>query len=85
MPISELVDDTVPILSLLKLSRRRSKQASGLLAGSPRRGKAEQLLNVLANRHRAQDVQEDEGTLGVIVPGQVAMAEALDPGDWSER
>lgn len=69
---------------LLELAWRRSKQSTGLLASRPRRCKSQQLLDVLANGHGTQDVQEDEGTLSVVVPGQVAMAQSLDPGDGRE-
>lgn len=69
---------------LLELAWRRSKQSTGLLASRPRRCKSQQLLDVLANGHGTQDVQEDEGTLSVVVPGQVAMAQSLDPGDGCE-
>lgn len=74
-----------PATFLFKLSRSGSEEATSLLACRSRRGESQKLLNVLANGHRTQDVQEDEGTLGVVVPGQVAMTQALDPGDGSER
>lgn len=59
---------------LLKLSRRWSEQSSGLLAGGTRRCKAQHLLDVLPDGHRAEDVEKDEGTLGVVIAGQVSMA-----------
>lgn len=76
---------TVPLRALLKLSGRRSEESSGLLAGGPRRSKAEQLLDVLTDGHRAQNVQEDERTLGVVLTGKITVGQSLDPGDWSER
>ena len=40
---------------------------AGLLAGSPRGGEAQGLLDVLSDRHGAQDVEEDEAAVGHVL------------------
>lgn len=64
---------------LLKLARSRSEETATLLGCCPRRCEAQNLLHVLADGHRAEDVQEDEGTLVVVFAGKIAMAQALNP------
>lgn len=39
---------------------------------------------ILPNGHGAQDVEENEGAFGVVISGQVAVAETLDPRDWGK-
>ncbi len=39
----------------------------------------------LAYGHGAEDVEEDEGAVGVVVAGQTAVRQALHPGDGLER
>lgn len=72
-------------MRLLELAGSRVEEATALFGGRARWRKAEQFLDVLAHRHCAQDVEEDERTLVVVFAGQIAMAEALDPGDGLER
>lgn len=71
-------------MCLLELARSGSEHATTLFAGGTGRSKAQHLLDVLADGHGAQDVQEDERALGVVVSGQVTVAQSLDPGDRSE-
>lgn len=79
---SKLTQSNIARIYLFELSRRSSKDA--LFAGRPRGWEAENLLNILANWHRAQDVKEDEGTFGEVGALQVTMWKSLDPWDGSE-
>lgn len=65
--------------------RRGAKEAPCLLRGSPRRGQAKHLLNILPDRHGAENIEEDEGAVSVILPQQVAMGQALDVGEGDKR
>ena len=38
----------------------------------------------LSDRHGAEDVEEDEGTVGKVLPQKVTMGQALDVGDGGE-
>lgn len=61
---------------------------NALLAGSSRRRKSEDLLNVLPDRHGAKDVKEDEGTLGEVVACEISMGQSLNPRnglEWQTR
>lgn len=68
----------------LSVGLRCSKDAGTVLAGGARRGEAKHLLDVLSNAHGAQDVEEYEGAVRVIVPQQIAVTEALQPRDGGE-
>ena len=70
---------------LLNGGRRGAEEVAALLGGGARRREAEQLLNVLPDRHGAEDVEEDERTVSVVLAGQVAVRQALDPRDGRER
>lgn len=39
----------------------------------------------LADAHRAQYVEKNEGAFGVIVARQISVRKTLDPTDWQER
>ena len=66
----------------MRLARLRKEAAALRLAcDGARRCKAEQLLQILANRHCAQNVEEDEAAIGVIVANEISMAEALNQRD----
>ena len=39
----------------------------------------------LSDAHGAQDVQEYEGAMCVVIPHQVTVAQPLEPGDRRER
>ena len=54
------------------------------MAHDERKG-AEENGAYLADGHGAEDVEEDEGAVGIIFPHQVSMRQTLDPTDWSER
>lgn len=69
---------------LLELAGSWSEDTAALFSCCPRWGEAEHLLDVLANGHCAQNVQEDEGTLVVVFAGKIAMAESLNPRDRLE-
>lgn len=69
-------------LPLLELAWCRAEKTTGLFAGSTRRCEAEHFLDVLPDRHRAENVQEDKGTFRVVITGQVSMTQSLDPRDW---
>ena len=62
-----------------------------LLRRGPRRREAECLLQVLSDAHGAEDVEEDERAICVILPEQIPMqSENTDPGlvsrvDWSYK
>merc|ERR1719499_1380840 len=43
----------------------------GLLRRGPRRREAECFLQVLSDAHGAEDVEEDEGTIRVVLPEQI--------------
>ena len=73
------------MLVLLNGGRRGAEEVAALLGGGARRREAEQLLNVLPDRHGAEDVEEDERTVSVVLAGQVAVRQALDPRDGRER
>lgn len=38
----------------------------------------------LSDAHGAQDVKEDEGAISIVIPKQIAVAEALQPRDGNE-
>ena len=44
-----------------------------LLRRGPRRREAKSLLQVLSDAHGAEDVEEDERAIGVILPEQIPM------------
>merc|ERR1719499_1021151 len=56
----------------------------GLLRRGPRRREAECFLQVLSDAHGAEDVEEDEGTIRVVLPEQIPVRDSLNPGYWSE-
>lgn len=62
----------------------RSKEVGCLFAGCSRRSESQEFLNVLSNRHRTEDVQEDEGTIRVIFSIQISMRQSLNHWDWNE-
>ena len=69
--------DSLPCL-LFGGRRREKASASGILFGGSTRGReTEQLLNVLSNRHGAEDVEEDEGTVCHVIARQIPVREAL--------
>lgn len=69
---------------LFKLARRRPKQSASLLARGTGWSKSEHFLNILSDGHRTEDVEEDERTFGVIFPGQIPVAQSLNPRNWHE-
>ena len=74
-PVSYLA---TPSFDLFGGRRREKASASGILFGGSTRGReTEQLLNVLSNRHGAEDVEEDEGTVCHVIPRQIPVREAL--------
>ena len=52
-----------------------------MLGSRSGRSEAEDLLNVLTNGHGAQDVEEDEGAVGHVFARQIAVRNALEPGN----
>jgi hypothetical protein len=42
-------------------------------------------VGYLSDGHCAEDVEEDEGALGEVIPREVPMGEPLDPRDWNKR
>lgn len=68
---------------LLELAWWSSEDA--LLAGGPWWRKSEDLLYVLADWHRAQDVKENEGTVLEVAALKISMGQALDPRDGHKR
>lgn len=63
---------------LLNGGRRGAEEVAALLGGGARRREAEQLLNVLPDRHGAEDVEEDEAAVRHVVPGQITMTDSLE-------
>lgn len=62
-----------------------SQEASGLFGCSSGGRETEHLLNVLSDGHGAEDVEEDEGAVGVVLAQQVAVRQSLDVGQRRER
>jgi len=71
-------------MSPLVLIGVRVPHVSGLFAGGPGGGEAKGLLDVLADGHGAQDVQEDEAAVGHVVTQKVPVTESLNPVDGRE-
>jgi len=66
---------------LFELAGSGTKETYALFTGGARWSKAQKLLNVLANGHGAQNVEEDEGAVRVVIAGKIPVAQTLDPGD----
>lgn len=76
--------DTAPVQSLGEFGClwRWAQKSSSLFSGRSGWGQTQHFLNVLSDGHGAEDVEEDEGAVGVVLAQQVAVGKALDVGQW---